>query len=192
MVVSLLAQRPHRFQDVVAGLRVDAHGRLVHDQELGPVREGARHVEAALHAPGELLRPLVRVLREADERERLRDPLRSSRAAQAVEAAEELQVLPGGQVLEDRDLLGHEPDAALQVHDARALGGSEHLHGARVDADQPREHPDGRGLAGAVGSQEAQDLAPSDFEIHVIQRQGGSEALHHVAQGCDGCPIRCG
>src|SRR5579863_30343 len=37
-------------------------------------------------------------------------------------------------------------------------------HGPRGRLDQPEEHPDRRGLAGAVGAEEPDDLPPTDRE----------------------------
>ena len=46
-------------EDVVARLRIDTDGGLVHEHDAGAMDETARHVESALHAAGELLHGLV-------------------------------------------------------------------------------------------------------------------------------------
>ena len=51
---------PDRFQDVVPGLRVDAHRRLIEIEDLRIVQEAYRKVKSPLHAAGKVIHPLFR------------------------------------------------------------------------------------------------------------------------------------
>ncbi len=52
---AFVAQTLDHFEDAVAGLRIDAHGGLVEQDEARTMDEAGRHVEAAPHAAGERL-----------------------------------------------------------------------------------------------------------------------------------------
>ena len=109
----LLAEGLDARQDRVPALRIDADGRLVEDEQLRPVEEADGDVQAALHAARELLGPVLRPVGQADDLEELGDPVAQRPAAHAVELAEEDEVLAGGQVRVDRQVLGHVADGGL-------------------------------------------------------------------------------
>ena len=67
--------------------------------------------------------------------------------------------------------LGDEADVPLGAHLLRRHRAAEHLDLARVLADQPHEDAHGRRLAGAVGSDEAHDLALLEAERDVVERE---------------------
>ena len=131
--------------------------------------------------------PLVRVLREADELERLRDPvlqlLRRAgrrgrrRTARFSRADRSSKIVISWVTSPMRRLMSMTPGRCGLPNTSTA---------PESMPIRPAQRPDGRRLAGAVGPEEAQDLALRDLEVHVVQRQGGPEALHHVAQGGDG------
>ena len=60
----------------VAGLRVEAGGGLVEQQQVGAVDQAAGDREPALHAAGEVLDPGLRLVGERDELEQLVDARR--------------------------------------------------------------------------------------------------------------------
>ncbi|MNW47911.1 hypothetical protein D3C74_252580 [compost metagenome] len=49
---SLLLQLLNRFKNIIAGLRVNAYRRLVHDDELRIVHNAACNIKASLHTAG--------------------------------------------------------------------------------------------------------------------------------------------
>ena len=90
----------------------------------------------------------------------------SARAAQSVEMADQHQVLFGGEFhvdalrLEDHaDVAAHQRGLAgdIVAHDQRASAGGQH---------QGRENAEGRGLAAAVGAEQAEDLGRPHIERH--------------------------
>ena len=60
---------------LVADQRVERRERLVHEQDVGVGREGARETDALLHAAGKFMAELAGPLREAHHRELVRDDL---------------------------------------------------------------------------------------------------------------------
>jgi len=109
---------------------------------------GAARV-ALLPAAGELSRDL---LLAALQTEPLDHRLGGGfRPRQAVNAGDEFEILPHRQVLVEAEALGHVADAGF---DFRRLGAdveAEAGTAAAIGREQPAEHADGRGLAGAVG-----------------------------------------
>jgi hypothetical protein len=90
------------------------------------------------------------------------------------------QVLRGGQVAVERRVLEDEADVAADVvslaHDVVAGDARAARGGAREGA----EHVDGRRLAGAVGSEEPEDLAGGDLEAHAPHGLDLAEGLLEV------------
>ena len=108
------------------------------------------------------------------------------RRAQPLQAPEEPQVLGRREVLVDRRVLAGDAD---QLADAMRLAGhvdAEDLGVARVDRQQRREHPQHRGLAGAVRPEDAEDLALADLEVDAVDGAQVAERLHQPAR-VDGC-----
>jgi hypothetical protein len=88
-----------------------------------------------------------------------------------VKARDKVKVLADGEVVPVREALRHVADAALDLgrllEDVVAQAGA----AAAVGREQPAHHADRRGLAAAVGAEEAEDLAARDLH---------GEIAHHV------------
>jgi len=108
-----------------------------------------------------------------------RDP--GFEALQPPDPADEVQILPGGQVRRRRLDLGHDPDEGLDLHrlphrvdpeDARLPGGRPQL--ARQDAEHRR-------LARAVRPEQAEELARLDRQVNPAKGHDVSERLREAA-----------
>ncbi len=183
---ALVAELLDAGQDGVPALRVDTDGRLVEDQQAGPVEQAHADVEAALHPAGELLGPFLRPVREVDDREHLVDPTGELAAAQPVQPPEEREVLAGAEVRVDREVLGHVADRALERRSrgVQGLPGEQHLAG--VAAEDPADHRDRRRLPGAVRTEQAVGLARRDLEADAVDRLALAEALSQPRAAEDG------
>jgi hypothetical protein len=98
------------FEDGVAGLGIDADGGFVAEKEFGAVEEGGDEVEAAGHAAGEVFHGLAAAVGELDGFEGGVDAGAEIGAAEAVEFAEDAEILVGGEVGVERDVLGDEAE----------------------------------------------------------------------------------
>ena len=67
--------RPSRPQHLLAGAGVEVAGGLVGEDDVGPAGEGAGHGDALLLAAGELARPVVQPVAQADDVDEGVDPL---------------------------------------------------------------------------------------------------------------------
>ncbi|GAB4007892.1 hypothetical protein GCM10029992_62820 [Glycomyces albus] len=161
LLLELEQALPHQ----VAGLRVQAGGGLVEEDQVGLVDQGPGDGQAALHAAGEVVDLVVRAARELHELEQF------GRAGPGLAPLD--AEVPGvdGEVLEDRE---HVVEGVVLRHDAEA-GADGRPVAARVEAEDldlaagglgdAADHPHGGGLAGAVGAEEAECLSSPDLEV---------------------------
>ncbi len=170
--LALAQQHAQLLPHLVARLRIEAGGRLVEEDEVGIVHQGAREHEASLHAAGELLDAAVGARFQRREFQQPRDARLHLRAAQPEIAPVDDQVLAHGEIrIEVVDLRHHaHPDATLP----RGLGNreSQQADAARVRAREPEQHAKRGGLARAVGTQQPVALAARDLQV---------DARHHLA-----------
>ena len=95
----------------------------------------------------------------------------NSGARQAVDRADQLERVEGGQVpLELVPVAHHHRDPAQEVALALRRRVAEHPRLARRRVQQARQHLERGGLAGAVGTEEADDLARRDLEADPVDR----------------------
>src|SRR5438093_2740063 len=169
--------------------RVHARGRLVEEQDARVVKRGAPEAEALLLAArehgddpaGDLLElhPLERPSHAGGEL-----------ALQPVDPAVEAQVLLDREVAIEPEGLRHVADDGL---DPLGLAGD-------VDPadrgrplgrrEQAAQHADGRGLARAVGAEDAEDLAGGDVERDAVHRREVAEALGEALDLDGRVPVR--
>ena len=177
-----------RLPQADAAARVEAGRRLVEEQDRRVGDEGGREVEAAAHAAGVGLGHALGGVGELEALEQLAGARLAPPREHAVEAADHHEVLLAGEVLVDRGVLPGEPDLGAQrarVTDDVEAGDA---GAARVRRQQGGEDADGRGLAGAVGAEDAQYGARRDLEVDAVERAHLAERLHESADA--GLPAR--
>ena len=103
------------------------------------------------------------------------------RALHAVVAAVVQQRLLDVEEAVEVDVLLGEPDQAARL--GRLVRMAEHERLARGHADQVADRRDERGLAGAVGAEQPEELPVADDEVDAVERQEGVVvALRETAQ----------
>jgi hypothetical protein len=83
----------------------------------------------------------------------------------AVEVAEQLDQLAGGEEWEERGRLQLDTDHGADLVGLADGVEARHLDAAGVGLAQALDHLEGGGLAGAVGAEDAEDLAGADVEV---------------------------
>ena len=141
----------------------------------------ARQVEPAAHAAAERLHQLVAGVGEVEPLEQLVAAPAGLGLRQAVQAADHLEVQPGGHQPVDRGLLGGDTDAP-----AHLVAGLHHVEAGHRGRPLRRlrqrgEDADGRGLAGAVVAEQAEHLTGRHVEVEVAQRPQVAELLAQAA-----------
>ena len=182
---SLVAQALDARENGIATLRIHGDRGLIEEDELGLMGDAAGDVKAAQQATRELLRAEPHVISEVDELDRLVYQRPAAGAVSHVERAEEVDVLAHGELLEHRDLLRHHADAPLEVVARGRHGLPEELDGAAVVGEKLQHAVDGRGLAAAVGAEQAEYLALFDGQIEVVERKQISVALDEAGNTND-------
>ena len=148
----------------LAGDGVEADGRLVEHQQARPVHQRLRQLEPADHAARVRRRQAIGRHRRAP----CAAPRRCARVAFALGHVEE----PGEQPTfsqpvscrVDRELLGHVAEQPAHLH-RRPATSSRTPRPALAGPQQGGDHPDRRGLARAVGTEEPEHLARLDCEV---------------------------
>ena len=184
---ALVAQAADALQDGVAALGVDRHRGLVKEDELGLVCDAAGNVEAARQSARKLAGTKLGKVAQPDKVDRLVHQRAAALAVVNVEAAEIVDVLAHRELVKHRHLLRHHADAALEVVAGGRHGLAEQLDGAFVVGEQLQDTVDGRGLARAVGAQQAKDLAGGDAQVKVVERNKIVIALDEVFDMDDVC-----
>ncbi len=140
----------------------------------------AGQVQAPLHPAAERLDLVARAVGEADEREAGGDGGLQGRSRQAVEGPEEPQVLARGQLVEEREVLGHESDGGFRRVRIAAQGLAVDADFTGIGWQDARDHPHRRALARAVGAEESHQLAGADRERDVGDGGERPEGLAQV------------
>lgn len=157
---------PQRF----ARLHVQPHGGFVEEHELGAPDQREAELHLPLLAAGQLV---VAARGEVAQREALDH--RVHVIGKRVVTGDLFQQLAAGHDSRQRHLLHHHADAAAGFDCLRRL--VEQLHLALVRVLQPQQQRDGRGFAGAVGSQQGQQFTAMYRQIEAVQRGDGAVAL---------------
>ena len=111
----------------------------------------------------------------------------SGSRAEAVDGAEEAQVLDHSEIEVERELLAHVAEPVLPALGVlRDVDAAEARDAAGGRRQQPREHADRRRLAGAVRAEEAEDAAARDVEADLVHGGEVAEPAGDVAHRDDG------
>jgi hypothetical protein len=152
---------------------IDAGCRLIEDEEIGIVNEGAAEAEFLLHAAGELAGRPVRERVEAGGIKQPRAPRLRRRPVQAEEAGEEIDVLLDGQrwieVLAQP--LRHIGDAFGDGMAMTPLAhiAAQHIDVAILDATRARDERQQRRLADTVRPDDRRRAAGRNLEADILQ-----------------------
>src|SRR6185312_10507600 len=155
---------------------VEADRRLVEKEHPRPVEEGGDQLHLHALAEGELAHHHVELVADPEQFDQLLEGPPVVGGREAVDRAEEGEGLAGGQVPPELVLLaqdqGEDPPvgvfapARIEARDPCLAAGG---------LNQPRQHFQGGGLAGAVGAEEADELPLGDGEADVVGRPGFRE-----------------
>ena len=99
----------------------------------------------------------------------------------AVNPAEEIDVLFHGEIVVKRELLRHVADILADLFGIFGDVEAGHLAVARRGSEQAAEHADDGGFSGAVGSQKAEDFALGYLEGNVVDGREIAEHFYQIA-----------
>jgi hypothetical protein len=146
--------------------RVQAGRGLVQEEDLRLVDEGGGKIEPALHTPRVPLDPSIGGVDQIDELEQCCGPVDGRRPGDAEQAGLEHQQLAAGLAgVESRFLEGDADGPASCVRIGGHVDPGDTRRAGR-DRHERRQHPHRGRLAGAVRTEEAEDLASLDLQVH--------------------------
>ena len=123
---------------------------------------------------------LVRHIGEPDMVERRPDPLLALAALDAHQPRGVAQVLGGGEIVVEADLVGQIADPALDRERLAHRIVAEHARLPARDVAQAEQHQDGGGLAGAVRTEQSENLAARHRKRDALDDGGPVVALGEV------------
>ena len=158
-------------------MRIEPRRRLVEDGDLRALHQDFGQAEPLPHAAREGADALVGDFGKADPLERVGDALLALGEAKADQPRGVAQIIGGGEIVVEADRVGQIADAPLDRKRLARRIEAEHAHLACRDVGQPEHHQDGGGLAGAVGAEQAENLAAADGERDVVDGDRRSVGL---------------
>ncbi|GMA24854.1 hypothetical protein GCM10025864_26130 [Luteimicrobium album] len=177
----------------VDGDRVETRERLVEHEDLRVVGERRGELDALLVAQRQLLHLVRAAVRDAQDLRPALHRVPGLGRRLAVQAGQVDELLVDAHARVQAALLRHVADPAPHL-EVDGLPVPPHL--TRVGSEDAQGDPHGRRLAGAVGTDEPEDLPRRDVERHVAQ--GADRAVRlvevvdleggHRAPGSVGCP----
>ena len=161
-------------------MRINAHGRLVEDQQFGLVEQANCDVDAALHATRVCLDTVLLAVGQLNDVEDGVDTRGKDVCRDILHACEEREVLTSGERRVQGDVLWNNADDAADGHWVAedAVPVDDDISPRRYD--QAAHHGHGRRLASPVWSQQAEGLARRNTEVHTVCGGQLAEALRQV------------
>ena len=166
------AQLTHVLPEDLFHERVETARRLVEQEELGvggQCRDECDLLPVALGVGARLLGGI-----EVESLEQLGLP---GRLVTALESAEQVDDLATGGIGPEGDVARHVGQACVELGDVRPRVETEHACVPPIGAHGSQQDSQGRGLAGAVGSEEAVHLARLDRQVEPVERCRRTESL---------------
>ena len=176
------AQRQDRLEQVAAARRIEADGRLVHQQQTRDVQQRARQFDATAIAAAELHGLAVRLSGKAEPRQLLVDARLGERARDAVQARVKQQVALHRQLEVERRLLKDDAEKRQRRHRIAPHVMAHHGDAAGIRREQARQKLEQRGLTGAIGAEKRHELAGPGAKRNAIQGANRPIALDHIVQ----------
>lgn len=177
---SLAFEEEHEVADLAGAEGVNAGGGFVEEEEVGVVEEGLGQADALEHAFGVGAEASVSSGAEIDEIEELLDAGGEAWAGHAGEAAVVVEDFASGEEVGEIRVFREEAEAVAGGHGAGGV--AEDGGGAAGGGGKAEEEFHGGAFAGAVGAEEAEDLAGLDREMEVFE---GEEAAATPVEGVE-------
>ncbi len=170
-------QRPDDVPHPESRPRVQAGRWFVEEQDLGPPDQARGQVQAALHAARVGLGCPVRGIAEVELLQELDGAAAGRRPAQVVEAPDDLEVLPAGELLLNGGRLPRQPDRAADRRRLPYHVAALHQRLPAVRQQQRGQDPHGGRLARAVRAEHAENRPARDRQVDSAQRANLPERL---------------
>ncbi len=182
--VVIVGEPMHQVVELAPGLRVEADGGFVQEQQFRAADDADGDVEPAPLAAGELPGPLVRVLGQADRRDQFVDvpgPGGALGGVRRVIAAQVRQEFPHPPLAVVAPGLQHDAEPGPPVLVAVGRIGAEDLHVATGAHPEALQDLDRRGLARPVRPEQRHHLAAARGEADALEDVGRAVSHPQIA-----------
>ena len=166
--------------NVVAGLRIEADRRLVEKKNFRLVQQSSSNFQAPLHAARIALHEIVPAVPEFHQLQKLLDARLSFAANRRRRDAVQVHIFESGQLVVEAGILKNDSESAahlallphgvVPIDENRAAGGMKN----------GGEHLDRRRLAGAIGTEKAENLSPRHGKRNVIHGAKFAKTFHEI------------
>src|SRR5271166_176908 len=129
-----------------------------------------RELDTASHAARERLDQIAGATGKAERIEHRGGALLELPAGDSVKPSVMLQVLQHGKFAVDARMLKHHAHPAANLDGVTGEVAAEHARAAGLNRNQRRKNSEQRGLAAAIGTEEAEHLPARDREAYIAQR----------------------
>ena len=174
----VVGQVADQVPNLAGPLRVEPVGRLVEDEQIPRHQQRAGDRQPLSHAQG------VRPVALAGRRQQAHPveggvdaPPSGVRIGEAISGIESGQIGAPGEVGVEGRPLHQCADPAQGGGNLRRRFGAEQRDLTGRRCDQPQQHPNGGGLAGAVGTEEAVDRAVRHGQVDIVHRKLRAKSL---------------
>ena len=171
------AEALDQLPELSAGLRIEPGGGLVEKEELGVADQRAGEREPLPLTSRELADARPRLLAELDQVDDF-----AGLGAARIEAPEQPDRLGDRELLGELGLLERDSEQLAELPIIGAPAPAEDYDLAGVRLGEALADLDGSGLAGTVGSQEAEALARTDLEVEAVDRDDVTEGFAELAE----------
>src|ERR1700732_841820 len=162
---------------------VNAFEWLVEKKNFRTVNHGGGEGEFFLHAVRVVGDERLWLVSELHELEQFCGALRSSIAIEPVHAADEIQIFGARETSEECHAFRYDADLAFHFDRVTAEVHPKNLDASGRWSEQAGKHLDGCGFSGAVGTEEAEELAGCNLEVYVIDGDKLSESARQMFCG---------
>ena len=159
--------------DALATLRIDADRWFVEQHNLWRMQQADGDVQAPFHPTRKPLDRFLRAILEVGPFQRPLHPLTPRAGFDAIQRAKHLEVFARGEQGIDGQLLRHHANLRSRV--ALPHRPAKDRNGARVEGDPAGDGANHRGLAGAVGPEQSEQLAAAHRERGAGEGLGTAE-----------------
>src|SRR5262249_54166701 len=163
-----------------AGERIHTRCGFIQEEDAGLVHDGGAESDALFPPPRQTPGYQLLLALQSRERQRPLTPGHALGVRNAIDAREEGEVFFDTQIVIQREFLRHVAELLADGLRAQAAGLLRELHLAGGGGEQSAQHLDRGGLAGAVGAEQAVDLAVLDVNVDVVHSGEGPEVLREV------------
>src|SRR6185437_13357023 len=157
-------------QKLIGRLRIEPRGRLVEDRDIGALHHHLGKAQPLPHAAREGRDLAVGDRIELHALQGRIDALARRVAIEPRQLGGIGQVLPRSEIVIKADRVRQIADAALHLQGLAHRVEAADIDGALIRLGEAQQHEDGGRLAGAVGAQQAENLAALDREIDAVDR----------------------